>query len=398
LRVVNLDINEQWLELMDNETMSNESTLEEYLARKELLARRLNANSMPITTAKLKRCILKCWPWQFKPHETSLSASTATCDIPQTLAAIRVVAQNIGFNDQVPRAPRAAVVRKPNPAGGLASIECYHCGELGHVKRHCPKWEGNALPKKGNVPASEEKKARAGMASAHLQSAGEGQWIVDTGATNHICNDLRLMSNVMVYDEAKPLGLAASDGQAMRKAQGNVCLSVDCGESILLTHVEYVPTATDNLLSVSAAIKDGCTFSVNDRGEYVAIRSKSDEFECGIESKGRLYFLSHSNGLCAWGGAAAMLCKKWADENAARRHSGPAASTSAPGTPSACKTSESSAVGNVAVNAVPCPLHKESGGSVEARVALNIFEHTGMMGQSEEWLIDSGASVHIVKD
>jgi hypothetical protein len=154
----NLDINEQWLELMDNETMSNESTLEEYVARKELLARRLNANSMPITTAKLKRCILKCLPWQFKPHETSLSASTATCDIPQTLAAIRVVAQNIGFNDQVPRAPRAAVVRKPNPAGGLASIECYHCGELGHVKRHYPKWEGNALPKKGNVPASEKKR------------------------------------------------------------------------------------------------------------------------------------------------------------------------------------------------------------------------------------------------
>jgi hypothetical protein len=111
---------------------------------------------------------------------------------------------------------------------------------------------------------------------------------------------------VIVYDEAKPLGLAASDGQAMRKAQGNVCLSVDCGGSILLTQVEYVPTATDNLLSVSAAIKDGCTWSLN-RGEYVAVRSKSDEFECGIESKGRLYFLSHSNGLCAWGGAAAML-------------------------------------------------------------------------------------------
>jgi hypothetical protein len=91
-------------------------------------------------------------------------------------------------------------------------------------------------------------------------------------------------------------------------------------------------------------------------------------------------------------------CKKWADEVAARRHSGPAASTSAPGTPSACKSSESSAGGSVAVNAVPCPLHKESGGSVDARVALNIFEHTGMVERSEEWLIDSGASVHIVND
>jgi hypothetical protein len=116
-----------------------------------------------------------------------------------------VVAATIGFNDQQPRAPRAAVVRKPNPAGGLETRECYHCGEVGHIKRFCPKL--NSQPKRGNPPASDERNARAGMASTHLQSAGEGQWIVDTGATNHICNDLRLMSNVIVYDEAKPAGV-----------------------------------------------------------------------------------------------------------------------------------------------------------------------------------------------
>ena len=104
------------------------------------------------------------------------------------------------------------------------------------------------------------------MASAQCHDMRDGQWIVDTGATNHICNDLRLMSNVVVYDEAKPLGLAASDGQAMRKAQGNVCLSVKGGGRVVLTQVEYVPTATDNLLSVSAAVKDGFTFSVNEKG------------------------------------------------------------------------------------------------------------------------------------
>jgi hypothetical protein len=93
----------------------------------------------------------------------------------------------------------------------------------------------------------------------------------------------------------------------MRKAQGNVCLTVDGGGSILLTQVEYVPTATDSLLSVLAAVKDGCTLSVNEQGEYVAISTKSNEFECGVESKGRLYFLPQKNGMCAWGGTAAML-------------------------------------------------------------------------------------------
>jgi hypothetical protein len=40
----------------------------------------------------------------------------------------------------------------------------------------------------------------------------------------------------------------------------------------------------------------------------------------------------------------------------------------------------------------------KSGDTVEARVALNIFEHRDTVRQSEELLIDSGASVHIVND
>jgi hypothetical protein len=178
----NLEINYQWLGLMENEVMGNECTLEEFVSRKELLARRLNANNMSVTVAKLKKSVLRCLPWQFDLHKPSLASSTATCDIQQTLAAIKVVAETIGFDDQLPRAPRAAVVRKPFPAAGQETRECFLCGEVGHIKRFCPK------AKKGNPHAHEETNTRAGMASSVLKSDGEGQWIVDTGATNHICN------------------------------------------------------------------------------------------------------------------------------------------------------------------------------------------------------------------
>jgi hypothetical protein len=43
-------------------------------------------------------------------------------------------------------------------------------------------------------------------------------------------------------------------------------------------------------------------------------------------------------------------------------------------------------------------MHMKSGHAVEAVVALNIFEHKDTVGQSEEWLIDSAVSVHIVND
>jgi hypothetical protein len=90
--------------------------------------------------------------------------------------------------------------------------------------------------------------------------------------------------------------------------------------------------------------------------------------------------------------------KKWAKESTARRSSGHATGTPTTGTPSTCKIPESCAAGSVAVDTVPCPLHMKSGDGLEARVALNIFEHRDTLEQSEEWLIDSGASVHMVND
>ncbi len=119
--------------------MKNDSTLEDHVCSKELLAKRLNANQMPITVAKLKKAILGCLPWQFDPHKASLAASTATCGVEQTLSAIKVVAANIGFNDQVPRAPRAAVVRKPaQGAGGGTLGNATSVGRLGTSKRTVP--------------------------------------------------------------------------------------------------------------------------------------------------------------------------------------------------------------------------------------------------------------------
>jgi transposase InsO family protein len=91
-------------------------------------------------------------------------------------------------------------------------------------------------------------------------------------------------------------------------------------------------------------------------------------------------------------------CRKWANEAAARHLNGPAAGTSGPGNSTTCKIPESRAAECATAETVPCPMHMRSGDNVEAKVALNIFEHRDAVGQSEEWLIDSGASVHIVND
>lgn len=281
----NLEINDQWLELLETETMSTECTLEEYVGRKEMLAQRLSRNQMLVTTAKLKKAIIKCLPWQFDSQKCSLTASTAICDVESTLGAIKAVAASIGFNDQLPRVPRASMAKREQGgqqySGRPDNRVCYFCQEKGHIKPNCPLYK--EAQARGNSQNPETDRARAGMASVLCGTGAKGQWMVDTGATNHICNDLRMMSNVTVYDKAKPLSLAAVGSSALRSAQGNVCLTVAGGGKVLLTQVEFVPTASDNLLSVSAAVRDGCKFSVNENGEYVNVLSGDGSFKCRIE-------------------------------------------------------------------------------------------------------------------
>jgi hypothetical protein len=101
---------------------------------------------------------------------------------------------------------------------------------------------------------------------------------------------------------------------------------------------------------------------------------------------------------CGERGHTKRDCKKWPEEGTGDRPSGPAAGTSTSGTSSTCKTSESCAAKSVADGTVPYSMHLKSVHAVEAVVALNIFEYKDTVGQSEEWLIDSGASVHIVND
>jgi hypothetical protein len=94
-----------------------------------------------------------------------------------------------------------------------------------------------------------------GMAVADSSDSGNllSRWVVDSGASTHICNDVRLMQNLHWYSKPKGLNLAIGEHVAKRKACGSVCLLDELGNMCKIKDVEYVPTAVENLLSVSGA-------------------------------------------------------------------------------------------------------------------------------------------------
>ena len=121
------------------------------------------------------------------------------------------------------------------------------------------------------------------------------RWVVDSGASTHICNDVRLMQNVHWYTQPKGLNLATGEHVAQRKACGSVCLVDELGNVCKLKNVEYVPTAIENLLSVSGAVMDAIIFSNHSHGEVISMSCKMSKFTSEVKKERGLYFV---HGLC----------------------------------------------------------------------------------------------------
>lgn len=92
----------------------------------------------------------------------------------------------------------------------------------------------------------------AGMiASNHTNSSTN--WIIDTGASDHMCHDIHLLSNIQ--NVSKPFFIGLPNGHVLMVTKiGDVQLTQD----LCLSKVLYVPQFKHNLLSVSRLCKDTC--------------------------------------------------------------------------------------------------------------------------------------------
>jgi hypothetical protein len=81
-------------------------------------------------------------------------------------------------------------------------------------------------------------------------------FMVDSGATIHLVNDLSLLPSPTLHRSPIPLHMATSDATGQIIATGSLCLSSAEQQPLWLHNVHCVPSATANLISVTAAIRD----------------------------------------------------------------------------------------------------------------------------------------------
>lgn len=297
-------INSEWFRRLAEEGMTREETLDQYVLRKTTLYHNLLANHHPLHPDDLTKYVIDGLPAEFGPGKASLYAPCAGGDPDTILRILRLYAHGISFNDMQPRsAPKVAktttVPVKDNENGGKGRgrPRCWECGKYGHLAKDCKKWEddeGEQTRKPKHVPVKQSFSGQFHVTHnvfsenvAHVQSE---EWLIDSGASVHLTNDISLLQNVTIFAEARPLQLATAAAQGSIIGMGSVCLLNSEGRAAWIHNVQCVPDASSNLLSVSAAVRDGLNFVPKENGTYASVHGP-DGWHCSVTERHGLFVM-----------------------------------------------------------------------------------------------------------
>ena len=190
------------------------------------------------------------------------------------------------------------------PKRSLENTTCYNCGKKGHIQIHCkePKKAGkkNFKPKKepgkssGSANNSKEEvdEELIFIAQDEQSEIGKNVWIIDSGATSHMCNDKELFTSM---EESRGSIEVANGEQVLIEGKGIITIKVlDKSNRMFPLHLEnvlYVPKMRKNLMSIMSITKNGHKTHFNDKGGYFNIKGEGKVF-IPFQTEGKLYTLT----------------------------------------------------------------------------------------------------------
>ncbi|KAK4325723.1 hypothetical protein Pmani_003666 [Petrolisthes manimaculis] len=183
------------------------------------------------------------------------------------------------------------------------TIKCHHCGKEGHIKRYCwtlknqqTQQGAGSSGEKSNSAEGDYGNESVGLLAAHAMSACDknvlaNTWIVDSGATCHMCNNKELF---VQYNDKDSVSVSLGDGHSLEAlGSGKIILKMLLPDNkiqkCILSDVLYVPKLSFNLLSVSKSAKLGKVTKFS--GNECKIFCEKDNLIAFAEKKGNLYHL-----------------------------------------------------------------------------------------------------------
>lgn len=143
--------------------------------------------------------------------------------------------------------------RKPNQR---KLFKCFGCQKEGHKLADCPKKKKQKEKFSGNSAAYSTEKQEDGimflMDGQHEEN--RIKWYVDSGATEHICNDRRLFSKLTLLKQPMHIAVAKNGEWVTAEYYGDVAILSGVGDKVIqstVKHCLFIPEARCNLFSLS---------------------------------------------------------------------------------------------------------------------------------------------------
>lgn len=232
------------LRTLFNTKLAGHDSMESYLAKLQELSQQLHDINSPLDDDFLAVIMLSGLPTNYDPLIMALENSN------QKLSSDMVKGKLLQEYDRRDKTEEVSALTTTRKA-----LKCYRCKKTGHFIKDCPK---NSSKKPEWNKKSDKERPGKDLSKALLTALSAGiqpdVWYVDSGASNHMCNDRELFCD---FDVGHSSQVSVANGEKLSTAgRGNVRVNLkDCARTI--SDVHYVPNLSANLLSVSSLVKKG---------------------------------------------------------------------------------------------------------------------------------------------
>ena len=246
-----------------------------HISKVESLAIQLEEVGEPQTEVSVMAKLLHSLPDSYDYFKEAWNSVHPTLQTKTTLVSRLLSQDRPEKADEVKNA--ALLLRdRPQPKGGrkkvsnkgrMKKVQCYGCKEYGHYRRDCKN-------KKESSPPATVSNVMSYALSVKDGSEKNDFWIVDSGASRHICCRKEWFSSLSCHSER----LQVANQQLVEAiAVGTVIMRAKVGNTsslLTLDEVLYVPEMTQNLLSSVVAYKKGVFTTMVKEGYQLNCRGK----------------------------------------------------------------------------------------------------------------------------